>query len=86
MSSRVEILLGNGDGTFQAPTSISVPYPYDAGSITIAAADLRADGINDLLVGSSYGFVLVYLGDGKGGFEQLPPQITFLHAWQLAPA
>src|SRR5262249_15966572 len=47
----VSILLGNGDGTFAppAPQIISIPYVY---SRNLAAGDLNADGLLDLVVTS----------------------------------
>jgi hypothetical protein len=62
----VEVLLGNGNGTFQPPRT------YDAGgydTVAIAVADLVGDGSLDLVVanvGSSS--VGVLLGDGHGNF------------------
>jgi hypothetical protein len=42
------VLLGNGDGTFQAPTV--VPYPGGAGiPVQVAAADLDGNGTTDLV-------------------------------------
>jgi uncharacterized protein (TIGR03437 family) len=78
----VEFLAGNGDGTFAAPTSVSVPTTVGT---LILTADVNGDGNLDLLVaGSSLlsnitslagcdggvgaSGVTVFLGDGKGGF------------------
>ena len=60
------VLLGNGDGTFQAPTI--VPYPAGAGvPVEIAAADLDGDGTTDMVAigqdvqgGPPYTFMLSY--------------------------
>jgi uncharacterized protein (TIGR03437 family) len=72
---------GNGDGTFVAPTSVSVPTTL--GSL-ILAVDINGDGNLDLVIAGSSLFtnisalanggtggsgVTVYLGDGKGGFK-----------------
>jgi hypothetical protein len=60
----VAILLGNGDGTFQAPTYFSnTPGAYT----TIAAGDLRNAGFTDLVVFSGSSF-LAFLGNGDGTF------------------
>jgi hypothetical protein len=58
----VTILLGNGDGTFQAGTKIT-PSLWCS---DLTATDLNSDGITDLVV-SAKGAVLVLMGDGSGG-------------------
>jgi hypothetical protein len=45
----VSVLLGNGDGTFQAP----VDYNVGAGPVPVAVADLNGDGAADLVVGNA---------------------------------
>jgi len=62
----VEILLGNGDGSFRPGASVMVGITPRA----IVAADFNRDGIADLATanaGSSD--VTVLLGDGMGGFR-----------------
>jgi hypothetical protein len=69
------VLLGNGDGTFQPPVT------YDSGAfgaIWLAVADLNGDGKLDLVVANSCGgaedcsaAVSVLLGNGDGTFQ--PP-------------
>jgi hypothetical protein len=72
----VSVLLGNGDGTFQAAVS------YGSGgwvSLSVAAADVNGDGRPDLLVGNitcnsrgcpnTVGLVGVLLGNGDGTFQ-----------------
>jgi hypothetical protein len=64
--SAIAILLGNGDGTFQAETdAITDAYP---GSVTIA--DLNGDGKLDLAatINSSQGVDVVF-GNGDGTFQ-----------------
>ncbi len=57
----VQVFLGNGDGTFTAPTSAFTGYG------SIAAADLNGDGKVDLVLdGNTVG--QVYLGNGDGTF------------------
>jgi hypothetical protein len=73
----LSVLLGNGDGTFQAPT-----YPRYLGvPVSAAAGDFNNDGNSDLVVTEdnldSYGFVEVLLGNGQGGFTRAP--------WALIP-
>jgi hypothetical protein len=63
----VSVLLGNGDGTFQAPTS----YPLDFdGSLptSLALGDFNGDGAPDLAVTSFRG-LSVLLGNGDGTFQ-----------------
>ena len=64
--SAFTILLGNGDGTFQAPaTSFGGVNPC-----TIATADLNGDGKLDLiLVDNNLGAFFVFLGNGNGTFS-----------------
>jgi len=71
-SSTVGVLLGNGDGTFQAVVT------YDTGKYgadSVAIADVNGDGKPDLLVANSCypycgpGAVSVLLGNGDGTFQ-----------------
>ena len=70
----VDVLLGNGDGTFQAETS----YPVGGFPEAVVAADFNGDGILDLASADSFGTddldatVSVLLGNGNGTF--LPAQ------------
>ncbi len=70
----VSVLLGNGDGTFQAAAT------YNSGGIlpeAVAVADVNHDGKPDLLVGNlcgntrecDQGIVGVLLGNGDGTFQ-----------------
>jgi hypothetical protein len=64
------VLLGNGDGTFQAPVSYSTPYPAYGGP---AVADVNADGKPDLLLAlggeTAPSLMSVLLGNGDGTFQ-----------------
>jgi hypothetical protein len=73
----VGILLGNGDGTFQAAKA------YDSGAssaLSVAVADVNGDGKPDLVVvnwggeNSGNGTVGVLLGNGDGTFQ---PAVTY---------
>lgn len=59
----LSIALGNGDGTFQAPTT----YPYLTGS-SLAVGDFNGDGNLDLVLPYGNG-VGVFLGNGDGTFQ-----------------
>jgi hypothetical protein len=65
--SAVSVLLGNGDGTFQAQVS----YAAGIGPIFVAAGDFNGDGKLDLAVATSGG-VRVLLGNGDGTFQTTP--------------
>ena len=72
----VGVLLGNGNGTFEAPISYN---PGGEGSLSMAMADVNGDGKLDLLVANTCltnsnctnGTVGVLLGNGDGTFQ--PP-------------
>jgi hypothetical protein len=71
-SGAVGVLLGNGDGTFQAAVTYSSggesgPRPE---ATSVAVADVNGDGKPDLLVGNGFsGTVGVLLGNGDGTFQ-----------------
>ncbi len=65
----VDILLGNGDGTF-APSSASLANTFDMTTSALATADFNADGNLDLAFANEiYGSALVALGYGVGAFN-----------------
>jgi uncharacterized protein (TIGR03437 family) len=64
-NGEIDVLLGNGDGTFRAPLIIAVPFNNP---LFLAEADLNADGVSDLVV-SSQGAPVVFLGKGDGTFK-----------------
>jgi hypothetical protein len=62
----LSVLLGNGDGTFQA----RIDQPIAPGATAIATADLDRDGNADLIeVYSGGSFIRVVLGNGDGTFR-----------------
>jgi hypothetical protein len=66
-SSTINILLGNGDGTFQAPVS----YSTGTGSASfVAVGDFNNDGAPDLAVANAgTDSVSILLGNGDGTFQ-----------------
>lgn len=65
ISDQVTILLGNGDGTFQPPAFISVPYQ----PVGVACADFNNDGNTDLAVTlEGDASIQILLGKGDGTF------------------
>jgi hypothetical protein len=65
-SNTVSILMGNGNGTFQAP----VAYAIGSLSQPVVIADLDGDGLLDLAVNDHFlNCVAVRLGQPGGGFE-----------------
>jgi hypothetical protein len=68
-SNNIWVLLGNGNGTFQA----GINYDAGAGPETVAIADLNADGNLDLATANLNGnSVTVLQGHGDGSFPVLP--------------
>jgi len=64
----VSILLGNGTGNFEERQDYSAPY-----ATGIVAGDFNGNSFLDLAVASmAYDEILVYLGDGAGGFGIWP--------------
>ncbi|MGO4883124.1 MAG: FG-GAP repeat domain-containing protein [Bryobacteraceae bacterium] len=64
------VLLGNGDGTFGAPTCLESQFVY-----ALVAGDFNQDGNQDLALETQDGSELqVLLGNGNGGFHKVPPQ------------
>jgi hypothetical protein len=62
----IDILMGNGNGTFQPAVNISTPGFVDS----VAVADVNGDGIPDIVTGNWSGStVSVLLGNGNGTFQ-----------------
>ena len=64
--SKLSILIGNGDGTFQTP----VDYPSGQQASSLTVSDFNGDGKVDLAVAGSAG-VNVLLGNGDGTLQPL---------------
>lgn len=58
----VEVLRGNGNGTFQSPTSIPLPGITNG----LVVADLNGDGWPDVALAGKDPVVYILLNDGKG--------------------
>ena len=67
----LQILAGNGDGTF----SIGAGYGLGSNPVAIALGDLNGDGIPDIVVGGNNisgaapSYISVFLGNGDGTFQ-----------------
>jgi hypothetical protein len=71
VNGQVEVLLGNGDGTFQPEKTTSINAP-----VSLVAADFNGDGTADLAVVYQYyptGGVSILLSNGDGTFRMGPP-------------
>ncbi len=70
-SNWISFLLGNGDGTFQTATNVTVgSVPTD-----VAVADLDGDTHLDFVASNQFGHnISVVLGNGDGTFQ---PQVTY---------
>ena len=65
VTSEVSVLLGNGDGTFQA----AVFFEAGGGPASVAVADLDGDTVSDLVTANYFGNdVGILLGNGDGTF------------------
>src|SRR5580658_7404460 len=69
--SSVNIFLGNGDGTFQAPVAAISIASLGA---PLAAVDLNGDGKLDLVVGGAV--AEIWLGNGDGTFSNVASYLT----------
>jgi len=70
----VEVILGNGDGTFQP----AVVYPAGGlGSTSVKVADLNGDGKLDFAVANESDDVGIFFGRGDGTFR---PQVAYATA------
>lgn len=74
----LDVLLGNGDGTFQAAVSYN---SGGTGAQSLATGDLNGDGKLDVVVGNS-GNVSILLGNGDGSFQ--PPAQIYAHGGYVA--
>jgi hypothetical protein len=65
---RMTVLLGNGDGTFQAPVNYATAW---RGTAAVAVADVNGDGVPDIVAVNASGnaTMSVFLGNGDGSFQ-----------------
>lgn len=61
----VAVLLGNGNGTFQAQRT----YPAGSGPVSVAVGDFNGDGRMDVVTTNHGGGVSVLLGNGDGTLQ-----------------
>ena len=79
-SPNISVLLGNGDGTFQA----ALDYPVGNGPQTVVAGGFNGDGILDLAVTNAEdNTVSVLLGNGNGTFRSAVDYSTGTYPWAL---
>ncbi len=82
----VSVLIGNGDGTFQAPVS----YPAGNEPFSVAVGDFNMDGKLDLIVAdagvSSGTTVSLLFGNGDGTFQTAVPYTVGVGAVSVAVA
>ena len=67
-SHTINIMLGNGDGTFQLPISFNPPYAPSA----LGVGDFNRDGKMDLAMAEQFAGinqVQIFLGNGDGTFQ-----------------
>ena len=89
--AEVDVLLGNGDGTFQAPV-IYTTQPGGGAADSVVAGDVNGDGIPDLAIVTNYddgvnrtAFLRVLIGNGDGTFQaSVPYPIALAHTLVLA--
>lgn len=61
----VTVLLGNGNGTFQAPIASSASFAV----LSMVSADFNKDGHLDLAVTDGFSTLEILLGNGRGNFS-----------------
>ena len=81
----VSVLLGNGNGTFQAQQTFSTGANSDP--VSVAVADVNGDGKPDLVVANSFNSTVgVLLGNGNGTFAAQQTFATGASPYSVAVA
>jgi hypothetical protein len=75
--SQVEILLGNGDGSFSSTQT----YPTNSFPTAATTSDFRNDGKVDIAVSCLYGATTILLGNGDGTFTRGQDVPAYNSAW-----
>ncbi len=70
------VLLGNGDGTFQAPMNVVTEFLSSIGGV----GDFNGDGKPDWLLGTPSG-IRVFLGNGDGTFHRAADQAVGMNLY-----
>ena len=80
-SNSVSVLLGNGDGTFQAARS----FPVGTNPVHVAVGDFNGDRVQDLAVANYFDFtVSVLLGNGDGTFQAARTFAASSYPWSVS--
>jgi len=81
----VQILLGNGDGTFSTGSSFSVGSSPASQPTSIVVGDFNEDGKQDIAVGVSPDSIIeVFAGDGTGNFSLVNTITSVINPVSLA--
>jgi hypothetical protein len=91
-TDEIAISLGNGDGTFAAPTTMTIESDIN-GFASLAAADFNGDGNPDLALINPYGTSGIFFGNGDGTFTSVsnsnyvnPAAIFYLYVFGTTTA
>jgi hypothetical protein len=83
-TNKLKTFMGNGDGTFQAPASLSLPYQIDY--TDVVAVKLTQSTYPDLIFTCENNFVQVYPASGDGTFNIGPKYPVGGRPWYMVSA